>query len=62
VGDSPAVPSNFYDLARQRGVIATHLALFPMPNVEDVTEFLCEQDVIWVFGGSAAGLLAMCAR
>jgi peptidase E len=59
MGDSPAVLSNFYDAARQRAVIGTHLALFPMPNVEDVTEFLCEQDVIWVFGGSVAGLLAM---
>ena len=30
-----------------------------MPNVADVTEHLLEQDVIWVWGGSVAGLLAM---
>ena len=30
-----------------------------MPNVEDITAHLLEQDVIWVFGGSVAGLLAM---
>ena len=30
-----------------------------MPNVEDVTAHLLEQDVIWVWGGSVAGLLAM---
>jgi peptidase E len=30
-----------------------------MPNVEDVTAHLLEQDVVWVFGGSVAGLLAM---
>ena len=30
-----------------------------MPNVDDITEHLLEQDVVWVFGGSVAGLLAM---
>ncbi len=30
-----------------------------MPNVEDVTAHLLEQDVVWVWGGSVAGLLAM---
>ena len=30
-----------------------------MPNVEDIRAHLLAQDVIWVFGGSVAGLLAM---
>ena len=30
-----------------------------MPNVADATAHLLEQDVVWVFGGSVAGLLAM---
>ena len=30
-----------------------------MPDVDDITASLLEQDVIWVFGGSVAGLLVM---
>ena len=30
-----------------------------MPNVEDMREHLLAQDVVWVWGGSVAGLLAM---
>jgi peptidase E len=30
-----------------------------MPNVEDLGEHLLGQDVIWVWGGSVAGLLSM---
>lgn len=30
-----------------------------MPTVDDITAHLLEQDVVWVFGGSVAGLLAM---
>ena len=30
-----------------------------MPNVDDMRELLLAQDVIWVWGGSVAGLLAM---
>jgi peptidase E len=30
-----------------------------MPNVEDITAHLLDQDVVWVGGGSVAGLLAM---
>jgi peptidase E len=35
------------------------VSLFPMPTVGDVTAHLLEHDVVWVFGGSVAGLLAM---
>jgi peptidase E len=59
MGDDAALIRTFYSAAQLRGLAASHLALFPMPNVEDVTEHLCGQDVVWVGGGSVAGLLAM---
>jgi peptidase E len=40
-------------------VVASHLALFPMPNVDDIRAHLLGQDVIWVGGGSVANLLAV---
>lgn len=40
-------------------VDVSHLALFPMPNVDDLRRHVLDQDVVWVGGGSAAGLLAM---
>jgi peptidase E len=48
-----------HEAAQVRGVTASHLNAFPMPNVADVTGHLLEQDVVWVMGGSVAGLLAM---
>jgi peptidase E len=59
VGDSAPVLLSFYDAARFAGWEASHLALFPMPNLDDVRGHLLAQDVIWVWGGSVAGLLAM---
>jgi peptidase E len=59
LGDNPFVINSFYDAALQRGLSASHVALFPMPNLERMREHLLDQDVIWVFGGSVAGLLAM---
>lgn len=59
VGDSGDRIRDFYDAASVRGLDASHLALFPMPNVADIRAHLLEQDVIWVGGGSVAGLLAM---
>jgi peptidase E len=60
-GDSPAVIRDFYDAAVLRGLHASHLSLFTMPNVPDIREHLLAQDVIWAWGGSVAGLLAMWA-
>ncbi len=37
----------------------SHLALFPMPNVDDIRAHLLAQDVIWVGGGSVANLVAV---
>ncbi len=58
-GDQPAGIADYYSAALERGLDASHLQLFMMPNVEDIRELLLGQDVIWVFGGSVAGLLAM---
>ena len=58
-GDSPVVIRDFYDAAQAAGFHGSHLQLFTMPNVEDITAHLLEQDVVWVWGGSVAGLLAM---
>jgi peptidase E len=58
-GDSTESIRNFYDAAHHAGWTPSHLALFPMPNVEDPRQHLLDQDVIWVGGGSVAGLLAL---
>jgi peptidase E len=58
-GDASELIRTFYDAAQLRGLAASHLALFTMPNIADITEHLLNQDVIWVWGGSVAGLLAM---
>jgi len=59
LGDHPGTLTNFYNAALQRGLVPSHLAVFGMPNVPDISAHLLDQDVIWVFGGSVAGLLAM---
>jgi peptidase E len=59
LGDDPTALHYLYEAARVRGVRASHLSLFPMPNVDDITAHLLDHDVVWVFGGSVAGLLAM---
>ena len=58
-GDDPHWITAFYEAALLRGLQMSHLRLFSMPNVEDITAHLLEQDVVWVGGGSVAGLLAM---
>ncbi|MDL5159110.1 peptidase E [Actinomycetospora termitidis] len=59
VGDDPRLVMTFYDNASRLGWAASHVSLLPMPNVADVREHLLAQDVIWVWGGSVAGLLAL---
>jgi peptidase E len=58
-GDHAGLLASFYAAAQQRGLSPSHLTLFPMPNVADITAHLLAQDVVWVWGGSVAGLLAM---
>jgi peptidase E len=59
LGDHPDSIRNFYDAAQLAGWQPSHLSVFPMPNLDDPRAHLLAQDVVWVFGGSVAGLLAM---
>ena len=43
----------------REGWIGSHLALLPLPNIADARAHLLAQDLIWVWGGSVAGLLAL---
>lgn len=58
-GDDARYTTMFYDVAREVGFAASHLDLFPMPNVPDVRAHLLAQDAIYVGGGSVANLLAV---
>ena len=56
-GDSAEYIANFYAaFARQSD--ATHLALFDR-KVEDIEQFLLDQDVVYVGGGNTANMLAI---
>ena len=59
MGDDKATLHYLTEAAQDSGFTPSHLALFPMPTVDDITAHLLDQDVVWVFGGSVAGLLAM---
>lgn len=58
-GDNPLYTAAVYEAFVGRDVSVSHLAAFPMPTVEDVRGHLLAQDVVWVGGGSVAGLLAI---
>ncbi len=58
-GDDRGVVADFAAAAALEGWTASSLALFPMPSVDDMAAHLLAQDVVWVWGGSVAGLLAM---
>ncbi len=59
VGDSPADYLRILGAFERTGVVASHLSLFPMPNVPDPRALLLGQDVILVGGGSVANMLAV---
>ncbi len=59
MGDDPWLVGRAYAAFADRDVTVSHLALFPMPNVEDIGAHLLAQDVVWVMGGSVANLLAL---
>ena len=58
-GDDPAAYLRMYARLARRGAIASHLQLFPMPNVADPAGLLLGQDVIFVGGGSVANMVAV---
>ncbi len=57
-GDSVAWIDRFYDVFTEDRCEPTHLALFSRA-VDDLYEFLSEQDVIYVGGGNTVNLLAV---
>ena len=59
LGDNPMHTNAVFTAFTGRDVVVTNLAAFPMPSVEDVRAHLLAQDVVWVGGGSVAGLLAL---
>src|SRR5581483_4891540 len=59
LGDDPVVLTRAYAALGALGMQVSHLALYPMPNVEDVRAHLLAQDVVWAGGGSVANLLAL---
>lgn len=58
-GDDDFTLRGWYGACIDEQVSPSHLALFTMPNVDDVREHLLSRDVIWVGGGSVANLLAV---
>jgi peptidase E len=58
-GDQAAAISGFYGAFAGTEVQASHVALFDMPNVEDVRAHLLAQEVIWVDRGSLVNLVAL---
>jgi peptidase E len=58
-GDQRSFQALFSDAGRAAGISVSHLNLFSMPNTDDMTGMLLEQDVVWVGGGSVANLLAL---
>ncbi|MGH3660673.1 MAG: Type 1 glutamine amidotransferase-like domain-containing protein [Micromonosporaceae bacterium] len=58
-GDNPVVNAELHSAFYGTDVDVTCVNLFPMPNFDDLRGHLLSRDVIWVGGGSVAGLLAM---
>jgi peptidase E len=58
-GDKPDDYLRILSAFERTGVIASHLSLFPMPNVPDPRELLLDQDAVVVGGGSVANLAAV---
>jgi peptidase E len=59
IGDDPQATLRMYDRLAGASVEVRHLALFPMPNVNDPEDLLLSQDVIFVGGGSVANMVAV---
>jgi peptidase E len=59
MGDPRHLAADLDEASRATGVRSEHLYLFPMPNHPDVAELVLGHDVVWVWGGSVANLLAV---
>ena len=58
-GDQRYFQAMLNDAGQAAGITVSHLNLFSMPNTDDMTGLLLEQDAVWVGGGSVANLLAL---
>ncbi len=58
-GDDAAWTAAHLGALAERDVRSSHLALFPLPSVDDPEAHLLRQDLIWVSGGSTVNLLAV---
>ncbi len=58
-GDSRYLQALLSEAGQAANVETRHFSLFPMPNVDNVLQYLLDSDVIWVGGGSVANLLAL---
>jgi len=58
-GDPRALAADLDEASRAAGVRSEHLHLFPMPNHPDAEALVLDHDVVWVWGGSVANLLAV---
>lgn len=58
-GDQRWFQAQLGEAGRAAGIDVSHLNVFPMPNVDDVTGLLLAHDAVWVSGGSVANLLAL---
>lgn len=59
MGDDSAERALIYGAFHGWSVEVSHLALYPMPTVDDPRALLLAQDVIYAGGGSVANLLAL---
>ena len=58
-GDDRAQSARVHEAFYGSEIQVTCLNLMPMPNLPDIRSHLLSQDVVWVGGGSVAGLLAL---
>jgi peptidase E len=58
-GDDADWLLKMYGAFREWDVEVSHLTVFPMPNVESPHDWVLEQDMIYVSGGSVANLAAL---
>ena len=57
-GTTPRI-ANWYAAWTDRPERVSHVAVMPMPNVDDVRRHVLAQDAVFVDGGSVAGLMVL---
>ncbi|GAC1440715.1 MAG: peptidase E [Mycobacteriales bacterium] len=59
MGDPASSIATWYAAWAERPERASHVAVMPMPNVDDLRRHVLAQDAVFVDGGSVAGLMAL---